>query len=392
MTAIARTEDVQLPTAIKQLRGDLTAMESQFATALPPHIPAARFARVVMTAVQGNPKLLRCDRQSLFNALMKCAQDGLLPDGREAAIVPYGTNEETGRASADTAQYLPMVAGIRKKVRNSGALSDWNVQIVQEGDAFDYRLGDEPYIHHKPAMSGGRSRKVIAAYSIATYPDGTISREIMNADQIEDIRRKSKAQKGPWSDPVFYPEMARKTVARLHSKQLPMSTDLDRLIHRDDALYDFDRAREEGRKVERPGSAAAALDWFAEGGAPAEAEAEAVPAPARAPRASRASPASKADEQPHRTIVGEDAGEATAAAPASGLASQVPSSAAPKTEDEYCDYARAVIDEATSSDELQRWFRSDVQRKLRNAAGVRLDAFNLIDGWVAEKCKALDVG
>jgi hypothetical protein len=70
----------------------------------------------------------------------------------------------------------------------------------------------------------------------------------------------------------------------------------------------------------------------------------------------------------------------------------VPSSAAPKTEDEYCDYARAVIDEATSSDELQRWFRSDVQRKLRNAAGVRVDAFNLIDGWVAEKCKALDVG
>jgi recombination protein RecT len=385
MTALARTEEVQLPTAIKQLRADLGAMEHQITNALPPHIPVARFSRVVMTAVQANPKLLRCDRQSLFNALMKCAQDGLLPDGREAAIVPYGVNEE-GRASADTAQYLPMIAGIRKKVRNAGALADWNVQVVQQGDEFDYRLGDNPFINHKPAMSGGRSRKVVAAYSIATYPDGTVSREIMNADQIEDIRRKSKAQKGPWADPVFYPEMARKTVARLHSKQLPMSTDLDRLMHRDDALYDFDRAREEGRKVVRPGSAATALDWFAEGGAPAEAAAPA----ARAPRTPRASPASKADDQPHRTIVGADAGEAPAAAPASGHASQVPSSAVPKSEDEYRAYARAIVDEATSGDELDRWFCSDAQRELRNAAGVRRDAFEEINSWVSQKCKALD--
>jgi recombination protein RecT len=182
--------------------------------------------------------------------------------------------------------------------------------------------------------------------------------------------------------------MARKTVARLHSKQLPMSTDLDRLMHRDDALYDFDRAREEGRKVERPGSAAAALDWFAEGGAPQEAAAPA----ARTPRTPRASPASKTDDQPHRTIVGADAGEAPAAAPASGHESQVPSSAVSKSEDEYRAYARVIVDEATSADELERWFRSDVQRKLRNSAGVRRDAFEEINGWIAEKCKALDVG
>ena len=260
---IARTDRFQLPTAIKQVRADLNAMETQFANALPPHIPAARFVRVTMTAIQNKPALLRCDRQSLFNALMKCAQDGLLPDGREAAIVPFGENEETGRASADTAQYLPMIAGIRKKVRNSGALADWNVQVVQDGDFFAYQLGDNPFIHHKPSLVGGRTRKVIAAYSIATYPDGTISREVMNADQLEDIRKKSRAKKGPWSDPVFVPEMCRKTVARLHSKQLPMSTDLDRVMHRDDPLYDFEGAREENKRVQRPGSAADALDWFA---------------------------------------------------------------------------------------------------------------------------------
>jgi len=82
-----------------------------------------------------------------------------------------------------------------------------------------------------------------------------------------------------------------------------------------------------------------------------------------------------------------DAGEAPAAAPAPGLASQVPSSAVPKTEDEYRAYARAIVDEATSLDEIERWFRSDVQRKLRNAAGVTREVFDEINGWIAEKRK-----
>jgi RecT family len=108
----------QSPNAIVALRNDLEKMETQFRFALPAHIPPARFMRVVMTAVQNNPKLLKCTRQSFFNACMKCAQDGLLPDGREAALVPFAEDDD-GKAKADLAQYMPMVAGIRKKVRNS---------------------------------------------------------------------------------------------------------------------------------------------------------------------------------------------------------------------------------------------------------------------------------
>jgi recombination protein RecT len=248
--------------AITQLRTDLQRMGDQFKFALPAHIPVERFVRVVMTAIQNNPKLMKCTRQSLFNACMKAAQDGLLPDGREGAIVPYGEDEE-GKGKSDVAQWMPMIFGIRKKVRNSGALADWNVQVVQEGDDFDYALGDNPYIHHKPAARGGRARPVLYAYSIAKFPDGTLSREVMNIDQIKDIQSKSKAKRGPWSDPIFYPEMCRKTVARLHSKQLPMSTDLDTLMRRDDALYDFTGASDRGNKGAARPSAMAAFDQFA---------------------------------------------------------------------------------------------------------------------------------
>lgn len=375
---LTRTTDAQVPAAIRQIRADLNSMESQFAAALPPHIPAARFARVAMTALQNNTKLLRCDRQSLFNALMRCAQDGLLPDGREAAIVPYGTDDE-GRSSADTAQYLPMIAGIRKKVRNSGALMDWNCQVVQEGDEFEYQLGDNPFIHHKPARTGGRTRKVIAAYSIATYPDGTVSREVMNADQIADIQRKSKAKKGPWADPVFYPEMARKTVARLHSKQLPMSTDLDRVMHRDDELYNFAGAAADAKQVSRPGSAAAALQFFADGNPdmPASPSANAL-ASGLVAGAAPASATSQPGDDKSPDV--KSPGKAEAGAPTPG---------APKSEEEYRTYARAIIDEAASVDALETWFRSEHQRKLRNAAGVTREVFELVDGLVKDKCKEI---
>jgi recombination protein RecT len=257
-------------------------MEKQFGAALPAHIPAERFIRVCMTAIQNNQKLLACSKQSFFNAAMRCAQDGLLPDGREAAIVPFGEEDEGDgrRTRSDLAGYMPMVAGIRKKVRNSGELKDWHAHVVYEGDLFDYELGDDPYIRHKP-KGGGRARKIMYAYSIAVFNDGTLSRDVMPIQEIEEIRKKfSRSKKGPWSVPESYPEMCIKTVVKHHSKSLPMSTDLDRIMHRDDALYDFKGAadvRTPVKPAERPRSVASALDLFA-GDEPAQLEDQAISA------------------------------------------------------------------------------------------------------------------
>ena len=91
----------------------------------------------------------------------------------------------------------------------------------------------------------------------------------MNGDQIADIMRLSKAKKGPWSNPVFYPEMARKTVARLHSKQLPKATDLLNPIFQreDEALAESNaQAAAHRNRIEearRPASIEQALEAFA---------------------------------------------------------------------------------------------------------------------------------
>jgi len=59
-------------------------------------------------------------------------------------------------------------------------------------------------------------------------------------------------------------------VVRLHCKSLPMSTDLDTVLRRDEELYAFKEAGERGKEVQRrqPRSAMAALEQFGAGGEP----------------------------------------------------------------------------------------------------------------------------
>lgn len=205
------------------LRQTIGKMEAQIKMALPAHIPVEKFHRVAVTAISSNPDLLNVDRTSLFAALMKAAQDGLLPDGREGAIVPF-----KGKAS-----WMPMVAGIMKKVRNSGEVSDWNAHAVYENDDFDYLLGDDQRIYHKPTM--GEPGPVIGAYSIVKLKDGTVSRDFMPRWRIEKAREQGMAKNSlQWT--AFYDEGAIKTVIKHHAKRLPQSTDVEAIFERDDMM------------------------------------------------------------------------------------------------------------------------------------------------------------
>lgn len=241
--------DAPRPNPIQEIREQLykPSQQQEFINALPAHIPVERFMRVVITAVADEPKLLQAKRSTLFAAAMKAAQDGLLPDGREGAIVPYWDNKNR----VQLAQWIPMIAGIRKKVRNSGEIATWDVHAVFANDEFQYELGDEPRIKHVPKL--GERGKIIAVYSIATLKTGEKTRDVMSKEDVDKIAAKSKAKNGPWSDPVFYPEMAKKTVAKRHSKVLPMSTDLDDLMRRDDDLYDMKAASDTGILKDRSG-------------------------------------------------------------------------------------------------------------------------------------------
>lgn len=217
---------------IDSVRGALTQMQSQFKMALPANVTPEKFIRVTMTAIQNNPKLLDCTRQSLYSAAMKCAQDGLLPDGRQAALVPF-----KDKAGNSNVQYMPMTAGILQKVRNSGELASISPQVVFENDEFSFWVDEKgEHLLHRPKLTGERGEAKFA-YAVAKTKDGSAYIEVMSADEIEQVRQVSRSKDtGPWRD--WPGEMWKKTVIRRLSKRLPMSTDLEEVIHRDDELYD----------------------------------------------------------------------------------------------------------------------------------------------------------
>ena len=218
-------------TPIAAFRGTLERMNQDLQSALPPQIPVDKFIRTTLTAVQMQPDLLAADRKSLLGSTMRAAQDGLLCDGREAALVIFNTKE------GKKVQYMPMVGGILKKIRNSGELASISAQVVYDKDHFEYELGDDERIVHKPFLGADRGKQ-IACYAIAKTKDGAIYREVMSVSDVEKVRSASRAGKfGPWVD--WWDEMAKKTVIRRLSKRLPSSADLDSVIKADDEAQGF---------------------------------------------------------------------------------------------------------------------------------------------------------
>jgi recombination protein RecT len=226
--AVQREETGKFALAIKS-----PEYQQKFKSMLPNDVSTERFTAVVLRAVQEDPDLLKqsTDKTSLFLACQRAAQDGLIPDKREGALVMYGNK----------VQWQPMIGGLRKVLAKHGF--DLRAECVYENDTFDYDLGDDPRITHKAPPLGVDRGKIIGAYAIAKHADGRIYREVMGLQQLEDVRGVSRAKNsGPWAGP-FKPEMYRKTVGRRLVKQLPLYTDdaqLKSVLESDDAAFDMD--------------------------------------------------------------------------------------------------------------------------------------------------------
>lgn len=245
--AVATTETKAL-----SVRERIVNATPEFGKALPAHIPAEKFQRTVLTALTMNPDIARAasqtsgGMQSLLTACTKAATDGLIIDGREAALVTFN-QKVSGRNEPDKyearVQYIPMVAGLMKKARNSGEIAAIGAHVVYSKDKFTYVLGDDERIEHAPDLSGERGVP-IAVYAIVRLKDGSVQREVM--DKAAVMRIASQSKNSFQYDPAKgknYGEWWRKTVIRRISKYLPSSSDRDEFmqaVERIDEDYDFD--------------------------------------------------------------------------------------------------------------------------------------------------------
>jgi recombination protein RecT len=205
---------------IDNVRAALEKMKPQMQLALPRHLTPERLVRVAMSAIQNNPKLLDCDRVSLYAAIMCCAQLGLEPDGvlGQAYLVPF-----KGKV-----QFIPGYRGLINLARNSGEVESISAHEVCANDSFTYKFGLNERLDHVPA-SGDRGA-VVYFYAIAKFRGGGHHFDVMSVAEVEAIRNKSAGWKAfeskqiretPWQD--NFVEMGKKTAIRRIAKFLPMN-------------------------------------------------------------------------------------------------------------------------------------------------------------------------
>jgi recombination protein RecT len=199
--------------------------KEQIAKALPENVKPERFARIAITALlQSGEQLAKCEPNSVYRALLRAAQDGLMPDGKEAALVAYNTKVKGENGQPDRwetrAQYLAMVGGLRKVLGEHG----WMLTsaVIKESDEFEYELGETPrIIVHRPPRPGMPRGEVVGAYAQAKHADGRVLVEIMDLAEINKVRAASRsADRGPWKD--WFERMAEKTPAKRLALKVPL--------------------------------------------------------------------------------------------------------------------------------------------------------------------------
>lgn len=127
--------------------------------------------------------------------------------------------------------------GMIKLSYNTGEIRSIRASLVYENDDFDYYENEKgQHFLHRPKF--GNRGKEICGYSIFEDKEGIPHFHVMESQHIDSIKKlvlaRMKGKQSPWTDPLFEPEMRKKTVIRRHWKTEPMSVEIAGAIHHEE--------------------------------------------------------------------------------------------------------------------------------------------------------------
>ena len=215
----------------KTIEDYLKQMMPAMKQALPKHMDADRLFRLAMTTIRTTPALKEADMASLLGAVMQAAQLGLEPGLLgQCYLLPFKNNKK----GITEVQFVIGYKGMIDLARRSGHIESIYAHAVYEKDEFEYELGLEPKLKHKPSMEADRG-EFIGAYAVAHFKDGGYQFEFMPKSEIEKRKARSKSANSsysPWK--TDYEEMAKKTVIRHMWKYLPISVEIQEAVSYDE--------------------------------------------------------------------------------------------------------------------------------------------------------------
>lgn len=206
------------------MQGYIKQMEKEIAKALPSVITPERFIRITLSAMSTNPKLAECSPKSFLGAMMTAAQLGLEPNTPlgQAYLIPFWN----GKSKTLECQFQLGYKGLMDLAYRSGEVKIIQAHVVYANDEFEYSLGLEPVLKHRPAQKDrGEPTHVYAMFR--TKDDG-YGFTVMSMEEVRaHAARYSKSfGNGPWQ--TNFEEMAKKTVLKRVLKYAPLKSDFIR--------------------------------------------------------------------------------------------------------------------------------------------------------------------
>lgn len=182
------------------------------------------FVSALTSATDRNAKIKNCSPSSIITSMMACIMLDLVPEtGQQLAyLIPYG----------NILQFQIGYKGLIELAYRSGMVLSINAELVFPEDEFDFNLGTNRGIMHRPNMSIDRTNfgGITQVYATAELKDGGTVFEVMSISELEKIRAtvKAKSTDAPWK--TWPEQMAKKTVIKRLTKYMPQSK-TDNRIH-----------------------------------------------------------------------------------------------------------------------------------------------------------------
>jgi len=210
----------------------IKVLEPEIKKALPSVITPERFTRMALSSLNNTPKLAECTQISFLAALMNAAQLGLEPNTSlgQAYLIPYNNK---GKLEC---QFQLGYKGMIDLVYRNEQVQTIQAQAVYEKDYFEYELGLNSKLVHKPALKD--RGKVFLFYALFKLKNGGFGFEVMSKEDVDkhamNYSKGFSSSYSPWK--TNYEEMAKKTVIKMALKYAPLKTDFLRVINSDESI------------------------------------------------------------------------------------------------------------------------------------------------------------
>ncbi len=212
----------------------IKVLEPEIKKALPGVITPERFTRMALSAINNTPKLAECTQMSFLAALMNAAQLGLEPNTPlgQAYLIPFMNK------GVLECQFQLGYKGLINLAYRNDQLQTIQAQCVFANDIFEYELGLDSRLYHKPAI--GERGEMVAVYALFKLKNGGYGFEVMSKQDVDAYAQKySKAINSsfsPWN--TAYTEMAMKTAIKRVLRYAPLKTDFLRAVATDETIKD----------------------------------------------------------------------------------------------------------------------------------------------------------